>query len=198
MATNDQRISTLRDECLCEHEFVLVLSGVDNIDRSVMDALFEAGCDDATVSLRFGRVYMTFVRPASSLKDAILSAIRDIRSAGIGAGVLSVDNCNLVSQAEIARRIGRTRQQVGQYVKGTCGPGHFPGPVCGLAEGSDLWAWCEVSYWLCENGIIGEEMLKDSRDVAAINSVLEYLQQRGLDPSLVDEVFRLVDEPVPA
>ena len=87
-----------------EHEFVLVLDGVEELGRRVMDALYEAGCDDATPSVRFGRVYLTFAREAASLKEAILSAIRDVKRAEIGAEALSVDRCNLVSQADISRR----------------------------------------------------------------------------------------------
>jgi hypothetical protein len=184
-----------KDECDCEHEFVLVLSGVAELTSIVMDSLYEAGCDDATPSIRFGRVYLTFARLAPSLRDAILKAIQDVKRANIGAGVLYVDDCNLVSQADIARRINRTRQQVGQYVSGRRGPGGFPAPVCDLTEGHPLWQWCEVSYWLWQNGIVGDGVLNESRVVAAINSALELFHQRRHDPALVDEVLRLIEEP---
>jgi hypothetical protein len=39
------------------------------------DALFEAGCDDATISVRSGCVFLAFARKAGSLEDAILSAL---------------------------------------------------------------------------------------------------------------------------
>lgn len=183
---------TTESDCMCDHEFVLVLSGVAELDDRVMNALFEAGCDDATPSLRFGTIYLTFDREAPSLREAILSAIRDVMRAGIGASVRYVDDCNLVSQAEIARRIGRTRQQVGQYVSGKRGPGNFPGPVCSLAEGHPLWTWCEVSSWLCQNSIIGEDVLEASRVVAGINSALDLIHQRQHDEGLLDEVFQIV------
>lgn len=188
---------TTRNECASEHEFVLVLSGVMELGPLVMDALFGAGCDDATPSVRFGRVYLTFVREAPSLREAILSAIQDVQRAQIGANVLCVDDCNLVSQADIGRRIRRTRQQVGQYVSGKRGPGNFPAPVCDLAEGHPLWQWCEVSYWLWQNGIVGDDVLTESRVVAAINSALELLHQRRHNASLVEEVFRIVEEAQP-
>ncbi|GAC1451010.1 MAG: hypothetical protein NVSMB9_35830 [Isosphaeraceae bacterium] len=182
-------------ECAREHEFVLVLSGVDGIGANVMDALFDAGCDDATPSLRFGRVYLTFSRVATSLKNAILSAIRDVKRSGIGAEIVFVDRCNLVSQADIGRKIGRSRSMVGQYLSGKRGPGKFPAPVCDLAEGHPLWAWCEVSYWLWENGMIGEDVVRESREIAVINSVLELFRYRSYDPSLSEEVFRLLEAP---
>ncbi len=175
------------------HDFVLVLSGVADLDPRVMDALFEAGCDDATPSLRLGRVTLMFARVAASLKAAILSAIADVHRAGIGASVLSVDSRDLVSQADIARRIGRTRQMVGQYLSGRRGPGQFPAPVRDLTEGHPLWAWSEVSSWLCQNGIVGEEVLRESREVAIINSTLEFVRQRRWDPELTGEVARLAE-----
>ena len=112
--------------CECEHDFALVLTGIAELSSEAENALFEAGCDDGTISVRFGRIYMTFSRNAACLKDAILSAIRDVQSAKIGALVLRVDTCNLVTQADIARKIGRTRQLVHQYITGRRGPGGFP------------------------------------------------------------------------
>ena len=99
-----------RTECEREHDFALVLSGMTELTPEVQDALFEAGCDDATISVRAGRVYLTFSRNSRSLKDAILTAIQDVKNARVGADVLRVDVCNLVTQADIARKIGRSRQ----------------------------------------------------------------------------------------
>ena len=175
-----------------DHEFVLVLSGIAVLDERVANAIYEAGCDDATPCLRYGTLSLAFDREATSLRGAILSAIRDVMGAGIDASVRYVDACNLVSQADIARRIGRTRQQVGQYVSGKRGPGNFPGPACSFADGHPLWMWCEVAEWLCGNSIIQEVDLEEARVVAGINSALDLLHQRQHDPGLLDEVFQLV------
>lgn len=175
-----------------EYEFRLVLTGAANIDDAAMNALYEAGCSDATPSVRFGRLYLTFARKAESLRAAVLSAIRDVIRARTGAAVTCVDDCNLVSQADIARRIARSRQLVGQYISGQRGPGGFPGPVCDLAEGHPLWHWCEVAHWLWKNGIVADDVLKDSRDIAVINSVLDLVHQREHDPPLAEEVFDIV------
>lgn len=186
---------TNKSDCTRNHEFVLVLSGISTLDDRVANALLGAGCDDATISLRFGTIYLSFDREAASLQEAILSAIRDVGRAGIGASVKYVDDCNLVTQSDIARRIGRSRQLVGQYIGGTRGPGQFPGPVCSITEGHPLWMWCEVSGWLYENGIVSEEVLQESRVVAGINSVLDVLHQRQHDPHLVNDVFSALGEP---
>src|SRR6266446_4112776 len=67
-----------------EQDFTLVLTGINEISPEAENALFEAGCDDATLSSRCGGVYLTFSRTAGTLKDAILSAIQDVRKARIG------------------------------------------------------------------------------------------------------------------
>jgi MoaA/NifB/PqqE/SkfB family radical SAM enzyme len=74
-----------------EHEFTLIIDGIPDLTPAVMDALFEAGCDDATVSRQGGTIAMDFVRPAPSRRDAIIGAIRDVEKAGIGARVLRVE-----------------------------------------------------------------------------------------------------------
>jgi hypothetical protein len=95
--------------CKREFDFALVIEGVGELTPAVGDALFEAGCDDATFSIRYGRLYAEFSREADSFKDALFSAMRDIKKANVGAEVLRIDECDLVTPAEIARRIDRSR-----------------------------------------------------------------------------------------
>lgn len=126
------------------------------------------------------------------MREAVVSAIRDVLKANTGASVQRVDLCDLVSQAEMARRCGRSRQQVGQWVSGKRGPGTFPPPASGLGGTQPLWNWCEVSEWLYQNEIVGEESLEEARAIGTINSVLSYLEHRQSDPAFVDEVARVV------
>ena len=44
------------------HEFTLVVNGISELTPEVLDALFEAGCDDATVCQQNDRVEMDFAR----------------------------------------------------------------------------------------------------------------------------------------
>lgn len=74
-----------------EYDLMLRLDGIDTIDTAIEDALFEAGCDDATISATEGRVSLAFSRSAPSLKEAILSAVRDVERSGIPAHVVRVD-----------------------------------------------------------------------------------------------------------
>ncbi|MHB1425504.1 MAG: hypothetical protein ACYC3I_20240 [Gemmataceae bacterium] len=181
-------------DCEREYDFALILTGINELTSAAEDALFEAGCDDATLSVQYGLVYVEFSRKAASLKDAILSAIRDIRKAKIGADVLRVDECDLVTPAEIARRINRSRQLVHQYMTGQRGPGSFPPPVCHLTEKTPLWLWCEVSFWLCQNDMIRPEQLQEAEAIAVINNALDLVRQRGRNSELVEEVTQAVNE----
>jgi hypothetical protein len=179
---------------LKEHDFTLVLSGIKELTREVQDALFEAGCDDATLSMRCGRPFLTFSRTALTLKDAILSAIRDVKKANIGLEVLRIDDCNLVTQSEIAHKIGRSRQLIHQYVTGERGPGGFPPPACNVGNNADspLWYWCEIANWLYQNSMIPEEVLRDAQALSLINDVLELNYQKKADPTLTKEVLEYI------
>lgn len=176
--------------CVREYDFALVVSGVPALTTEVENGLFNAGCEDATLSIQYGLLYVEFSRTAKSLKDAILSAIHDVHKADIGAEVIRVDECNLVTASEIARRIERSRQLVHQYMTGQRGPGGFPPPECHLSEGSPLWAWCAVSHWLAQNDILRPEDSWNAEVVSAINTAMEAARQRIRQPKLVAEIAK--------
>lgn len=180
--------------CDREFDFALVLSGVSELSDDVMDKLFEAGCSDATPTLVYGNIWLEFSRTAPSLKDAILSAIKDVCKSNIGAAVVQVAECDLITQAEIARRIGKSRQYVHQLLIGTRGPGGFPPPVAQLSNDVYLWQWCAVSYWLYQNNLIKPEYVEDAETIVAVNAALLYKDlQIGRNPKLLDEVTKAIE-----
>jgi hypothetical protein len=178
-----------------EYDFALVIDGVPELTTEVENALFESGCDDATFSIQHGHLYAEFSRTGQNLQDAILSAITDVQKAGVGAVVLRVDECDLVTPSEMARRIGRSRQLVFQYITGQRGPGNFPAPECYLSAKSPLWRWCAASYWFAQNNIIRPEESWNAEVTAAINNYLESLRQRERHPDLLKEIAQKM-EPV--
>ncbi len=182
--------SSMTQPCEPEHDFALIVDGVPELTQQVEDVLFEAGCDDATLSMQYGLLYLEFSRSAKSLEVAIISAVNDVVGAGIGAHVLRVDECNLVTASEIARRIKRTRQLVHQYMIGKRGPGGFPPPECHLTDHAPLWAWCSVSYWLVQNNLLRPEDGWNAEVVEAINNYLESERQRQRHPELLKEIQR--------
>jgi predicted DNA-binding transcriptional regulator AlpA len=126
------------------HEFALTIAG--QLDEETLDALFEAGCGDATLSEGPGHVLAEFDREAPSLIDAVLSAIAAVESVK-DLEVLHVDPDELVWASEIAQRAGRSRQSIDHLVRGIRGPGDFPAPAH-HATRNPLWRWSEVEAWL--------------------------------------------------
>ncbi len=179
---------TTEHTCVGEFEFSLLLSGIEELTTDVEDALFKAGCDDATLSFQHGGARLEFTRMAPSMKDAILSAIQDVGKSGLSVTVLQLDECNLVTQAEIGRRIGRSRTLIGLFISGKRGPGGFPPPVCHLGENTSLWRWCEVSFWLASHDMISSVVLMEAAVVAAINNTLDRMHQECRNESLMTEV----------
>ncbi len=181
---------------LPEHEFTLALDGIDpEMPDKDVDALYEAGCDDATIHVQDGRVYVTFCRKAPTRLDALLSAIRQIESSGTGARVVRVATCELVTQAEIARRIGRQRATVHQYIKGKRGPGGFPPPACILPENTPLWHWCDVAQWLYENDMLPRQVWEEAITESVVNTWLQHREQHRRKES--SELARQVETSFP-
>ena len=130
---------------LSEHEFSLVIAGSLE-DEAILDALFRAGCDDAT----FGQVddvgYADFVREAPTFAAAVRSAIEQVESAP-GLRVVRVEPDDLVTMSEIAQRLGRSRESIRLLISGARGLGGFPPPFSHLKARSRLWRWSEVAAW---------------------------------------------------
>ena len=64
------------------HHFTLIVDGADLQDQSVIDRLFEAGCDDALVGSADGVQFIDFDRDAAGMDVAILSAVADVEQVG--------------------------------------------------------------------------------------------------------------------
>ena len=133
---------------MSEWTFRLTLAGIALTDEE-LDALFEAGCDDATFSLeRDGTVLGFFDREADRQEDAVLSAIDNVESAAIGVRVLRVSqDDDWLAASEVAERVGRTRQSIGLLIRGDRGPGGFPAAVARHGARNPLWSWAEVEAW---------------------------------------------------
>lgn len=127
---------------MSEHNFALTIRGP--LIDALLDALFEAGCDDATFSTKGELTFGEFDREAPNLLEAVLSAIAAVESAG--AEVLHVDPDELVWASEIAARTGRSRQSIDMLIRGQRGPGDFP-PAASHGTRNPLWRWSEVEAW---------------------------------------------------
>lgn len=70
--------------------FTLRIEGADVMDDAAQDALFEAGCDDATFGVSSGVQTADFDREAGEFSEAVASAIKAVESAVPGALVIEV------------------------------------------------------------------------------------------------------------
>ena len=109
------------------HHFTLIVDGADLQRESVVDSLFEAGCDDALVGSTDGIQFIDFDREAASFDDAVLSAVADVEQVS-GIQVVRMAGAGLVSIADIAARTGRTREACGCSWPAPAAPGAFRHP----------------------------------------------------------------------
>jgi hypothetical protein len=77
--------------------FDVILKGVSQISDEAADALFEAGCDDATPSSTGGLARVRFDREAPSLEEAIRFAVAQVQSAGLTVSRVELDAASAVS-----------------------------------------------------------------------------------------------------
>lgn len=97
-----------------EYDFELKFSlpNPDADPEQFVNALYEAGCDDATVGLGLkGRVALSFTREAPSAQDAVASAITDVTKAIPGAKLIEATP-DYVGVTDIAGFVGCSRQNI--------------------------------------------------------------------------------------
>lgn len=146
-------------------EFTIIASGFDP-DGNYEDALFEAGCDDATLSLQKGVLIAEFDREAVSFSRAVVTACQNVASAGLT--VERVEPDHLVSLSEIAERSNLSRQAISLYVKGERASG-FPHPAVKVTSKHPLWDWGEVADWLFKKNYIDRETVIQAKIVKEAN-----------------------------
>ena len=165
--------------------FTLIVEGPDLQDEARIGALFEAGCDDAAVGQSDGVQFVDFDREAGTLDGAILSAVDDLERLD-GVEVVRIADAGLASLADIAARLGRTRESVRLLVKGARGPGGFPNPVTDPRSRYRLWRWSDVERWFTER--LGEVLPLSQDDVVATFSVALELRRLRRSLSLASPV----------
>lgn len=166
------------------HSFTLYVEGLDVSSDADVDALHEAGCDDATVGARDGAAYAIFDREAASFSDALRSAIAAVLRALPQARIVRIEPGDLVTMATVASRCGRTRESIRLLANEGRGPGGFPPPVAYVDERTRLWYWPDVARWLNENRKARIEIDADAADlVAAMNAAFELRDHAARLPS---------------
>ncbi len=134
-------------------EFTLIfrLPPTGRDPKQWLDALYEAGCDDATIGVgRPGAIAFHFSREAASSQKAIKSAIQNVKKAILGATLTEIGP-DLVNLADISDLLGCTRQNVQKYSRGNIQTviEQFPDPV--VSGPTSLWRLAEVACWFANN-----------------------------------------------
>ena len=172
---------------MARHTFTLLVEGADLLAQEHIDALFEAGCDDALFGQRGSVYYADFDRESTTFAEAIVSAIRDIQRTIPDARVVRIEPDEFVSLSAIAKRTGRSRESIRLLAEGLRGPGGFPTPERWVDARTTVWHWTEVAEWF-ENRL-GERVARgdETHAVAALNGVLEARRHVDDSPQSVRE-----------
>jgi hypothetical protein len=132
------------------HQFMLRLNREVTDDE--IEALYEAGCGDASVETGPLGTMLDFTRKAPTLAEALVSAVRDIDKVP-GLRAIGVACDNIVTLAGIADRVGVTREAVRLWTTGRRGRGGFPPPMMMTPAGEKVWDWQVVAYWLAKSTV---------------------------------------------
>lgn len=146
--------------------------------EAYLDALFEAGCDDATIGLAVpGRIALAFSREATSADAAIKSAIQAVCKAVPGARLIEAGP-DLVNLAEIADVVGFSRQNMQKYATGKIRQIEAPFAPPVVSGAPSLYRLYEVCQWLRRHTDIslGQHICDLSLQTARLNMKLQ--QQR--------------------
>lgn len=165
---------------MSEYEFTLKFKLPDSDDNAedYIEALAEAGCDDALVGVGLaGRISLEFIREADSAKSAVYSAILDVQKA-IGGAKLLEASPDLVGITDVASILDVTRQAIRKLVDKNYAA--FPSPV--YDNSFAIYRFSDVLKWMSEN--TRREIKAPLQEVADINRVLNlYRDARKLEPA---------------
>ncbi len=120
-----------------------------------------------------GSFLLEFDRRAGGLPRALVGAFEELVRTVPDATVLRVEEDDLATMADIAKRSGRTPESVRLLVAGRRGPGGFP-PAAGRIDArTRVWRWADAAQWFDET--LGEPLpdTSESAFLRAFNDALE-------------------------
>lgn len=142
----------------------------DGDDQTLLDRLFEAGCDDALPGIgQSGRLALEFTREAGNGQRALESAIADVRSALDNAELVEVLP-DYVGLTDIAEQVGMSRQNLRNIALKYSAT--FPAAI---HEGNpSVWHLSDVLRWLNEHGYpVNEATLEISGAAREFNIAMQ-------------------------
>lgn len=151
-----------------EFELIFSLAAPIGDPDDIVNALFEAGCDDAIVGVgKRDRIALSFSRNAENAARAMASASREVRDALSGAELIEAKP-DLVNLSDMAEILGYTRQNMQKHAGHSAPP--FPVPV--HVGAPDVWHLYDVLLWLRDKkGVAVEEgLIETSLAAAEVNA----------------------------
>jgi hypothetical protein len=124
-----------------------------------------------------GSFLLEFDRRATSLPRALTSALHELLRVLPEAIVLRIEDDDLATMADIAKRSGRTPESIRLLVNGRRGPGSFPPAAGRLDTRTRVWRWADVAHWF-EQAL--SEPLPETSDSAFLQAFNDALEIRRL------------------
>ena len=128
-----------------------------------------------------GTFLLEFDRRSTSLPRALVSALEELLHTLPSATILRVEEDDLATMADIAKRAGRTPESIRLLVSGKRGPGGFPPAAGRLDARTKIWRWTDVAQWF---EAILDEPLPDTSDSAFLQAFNNALEIRRLTTGL--------------
>lgn len=155
--------------------------------EEIVERLFEAGCDDATVGIgQPGRIALAFTRESTDAWSAIYTALSDVKRA-IASARLVEAGPDFVGLTDVADVAGVTRQNMRKLM--LTHASQFPLPV---HEGNpSVWHLSDVLVWLMSRGdySISVDLIEIAKSTKQVNLAKE---ARELEPRTTRQLAALV------
>ena len=112
-------------------------------------------------------------RRSSSLPRALGSTVAELLQTLPDVTILRVEEDDLATMADIAKRAGRTPESIRLLICGKRGPGAFPPAAGRLDARTKVWRWADVAQWFEQ--ALGEPLpgTSESAFLQAFNDALE-------------------------
>jgi hypothetical protein len=171
-----------------EYEFTLKyqLGEQDSDVDEVMERLGAGGCDDALIGIgQTGRVGLKFTREARSAREALISAMADVRAALPSAKLIEAGP-DFVGLTDVAQIVRMTRQNLRKLM--TTHAANFPIPV--HDGNSGVWHLADLLGWLQTKGsyLLPQGMVEVSLEAKRVNQVKEAIQISQEDKQEMEEL----------
>ena len=153
------------------YQFQLVFSLHPNEDaEQYLDALFEAGCDDALISMgKQGYLAADFTRESPSAYDAIKTAVEAITKA-ISHAKLIKAGPYIANLSEMANLFGCSKQNLSKYSRGESPKSDsFPCPI--VSGKVDYWYVLDVALWFSKNKTKQNKMNIMKQDIDNLKAI---------------------------